>query len=146
MKRKIIITIFVVAVLGILAAALGYFFVYNKKHPNYEELKPDFSLEAASLFEAYRSDIAQASAMYNGKIVAVSGRLSAIDEGDGITVAVFAIKEGMFGDEGLRISMLPAHAEKLKQIAPGTIVSIKGYVTGYNETDVVFEHGSIISQ
>lgn len=76
-------------------------------------------------------------------MVAVRGTLSAIEQTDALTIAVFVIEQGMFGDEGLRVSMLPAQAEKLKSIAPGSPVSIKGYVTGFNESDVVLEHGSI---
>lgn len=133
-----------VVVIGAIAAAWVYFFVYNKKHPEFEKLKPEFTLEAADLFESYRNDNLAASALYNGKMVAVRGTLSAIEQTDAMTIAVFVIEQGMFGDEGLRVSMLPAHAEKLKAIAPGSPVSIKGYVTGFNESDVVLEHGSII--
>lgn len=138
--------LFAVVVVGAIAAIYVYFFVYNKQHPNFESLKPDFSMEASSLFEAYRNDTAAASALYNGKMVAVNGVLTGIDESAGLTVAIFAIEQGMFGDEGLRINMLPGHAEKLKAKAPGAPLSIKGYVTGYNDTDVVLEHGSIINQ
>lgn len=133
-----------VVVIGAIAAVWVYFFVYNKKHPDFEKLKPEFTLEAAELFEAYRNDNPAATALYNGKMVAVRGKLSAIDQAEALTIAVFVLEQGLFGDEGLRISMLPAHAEKLKAITPGTPVSIKGYVTGFNESDVVLEHGSII--
>lgn len=144
MSKRTSLILLALVVLGALAAAYVYFFVYNKKHPDYEKLKPDFSMDAAALFEAYRNDNATASAAYNGKMVAVSGLLSGVDESGGITVAVFAIEQGMFGDEGLRISMLPAHAERLKAIGPGSQITIKGYVTGYNDTDVVLEYGSIV--
>ena len=146
MSKQTSLILLAVVVLGAIAAVYVYFFVYNKKHPDFEKLKPDFSMDAATLFEAYKSDNAAATALYNGKMVAVSGVLTGIDESGGLTIAVFAIKQGMFGDEGLRVNMLPGHAEKLKDLSPGAQITIKGYVTGYNDTDVVLEHGSIINQ
>ncbi|MBK9291911.1 MAG: hypothetical protein IPM52_09830 [Bacteroidetes bacterium] len=143
MNRKTTIAL-TLLLLGGIAAVLVYVFVYNKKHPDFEKLPPDYSMEAVTLFEAFRTDDAAASAQYNGKMVAVRGQLSSVDESGGLTVAVFVLGQGMFGDEGLRINMLPSHAEKLKAIPPGETVTVKGYVTGYNDTDVVLEHGSIV--
>ncbi|HMM12380.1 MAG TPA: hypothetical protein PKE03_09840 [Bacteroidales bacterium] len=146
MKKKTTNLLLLLVVIGTIAAVWVYFFVYNKKHPDYENLKPDYTMEAKSLFEAYRNDITSASALYNGKMILITGTLTAIDESGGLAVAVLSIEQGLFGDEGLRINMLPAHAEKLRKITPGQQVMIKGYVTGYNDIDVVLEYGSLIMQ
>jgi len=48
----------------------------------------------------------------------------------------------MFGNEGVRVSML--QNEQLSEITTGQNITLKGFCTGYNQTDVVLEHGSII--
>jgi hypothetical protein len=57
---------------------------------------------------------------------------------------VFVFDEGMFGAEGVRATFLPKYNEKVKNLILGASVTIKGYCTGYNETDVILEKASII--
>ena len=40
--------------------------------------------------------------------------------------------------------MLENQVNALSEVKIGQKVSIKGFVTGYNQTDVILEHGSII--
>lgn len=134
----------ILAAVGLLAAVLGYVFIYNKSHPNYEKMKPEYELTASALFEAYRSDQALAESLYNGKMIAVEGTLSDLIQNETSTIAYFLLDEGMFGDEGVRISMLEGQNNALKSLEPGSMLSIKGFVTGYNQTDVVLMHGSLI--
>lgn len=135
----------ILVTMGTVGAVLGYVFVYNKSHPDYEKKSADFKLTAEELFEFYRSDQASAGIKYNGKVVEVSGVLSEIESIHDLIIAVFVLDEGLFGNEGIRISMLENHQERLKNTPQGSVVIIKGFVTGYNETDVVMEHGSLIN-
>ena len=57
---------------------------------------------------------------------------------------VFAYRKGDFGDEGVRVTMLPEYHQAGKAINPFKPVVIKGLCTGYNDTDVILENGSII--
>jgi hypothetical protein len=50
----------------------------------------------------------------------------------------------MFGDEGIRCIMLQNQNKKLQGFASQDIITIKGYCTGYNDTDVIIEKASII--
>ncbi len=121
-----------------------FMFVCSESHPNYEKMKPEYELTASALFEAYRSDQALAESLYNGKMIAVEGTLSDLIQNETSTIAYFLLDEGMFGDEGVRISMLEGQNNALKSLEPGSMLSIKGFVTGYNQTDVVLMHGSLI--
>lgn len=140
---KIGLILFVVALIGLWAI---YTFVYNKPHANYEKAVAEFSISAPDLFEAYRTDSQTASTKFNGKLVEINGVLSAIEATSNQTIAIFVLDEGMFGSEGIRVSMLAAYTEHLKTIATGETVVIKGYITGYNDTDVIVEFGSIVKR
>lgn len=145
MKKKTFIKIALgIVALGIISAALVYFFVYNKPHPDYEKAKPAHILSAFELFDGYRTDRQQAEEKYNGKVVVISGRLEKIETIESTVTAVFVFDQGMFGDEGVRCVMLPNHAANLQSFHVGSTIQIKGFVTGYNETDVIMESCSLI--
>jgi len=63
---------------------------------------------------------------------------------DSMVIVVFAYRKGDFGDEGIRVTMLPQFNQAAKGIDPFKQVKIKGLCTGYNGTDVIMEDGSII--
>ena len=50
----------------------------------------------------------------------------------------------MFGDEGIRCIMLPNQNELMKKYGTSTLITIKGYCTGYNDTDVIIEKASVV--
>lgn len=135
----------VLAIVGIVALFLVYKFVYNKPHPDFEKKKADFSVTAGDLFSQYRDDNSAATEKFNGKVLEVTGLLAAVESPGDLTVAVFVLDEGMFGPEGVRITMLPDHSAPLMNFGTDREITIKGYCTGYNETDVILEKGSIVN-
>jgi hypothetical protein len=144
MKKKWLAAIGILAIIGIIAAVLIYIFIYNKPQPDYSKIKPDYTVNAEELFTEFQSDISTASAKYTGKVLAVEGNLSSIEKSDSLLIAVFAIDEGLFGEEGIRFAFIPELTAEIESIAPGTPVTIKGYCTGYNDTDVIMEHCSLM--
>ncbi len=136
-----------VAIWSLVVAALivvaVYFFYINKPQPNYDKLSPDFSLSAAQLYTEFTTDKTAATAKYNGKMVAITGIPKAIEKTDSTRVVVFSFQEGMFGDEGVRCDLLKKYFEAVDQLKPGDSVKVKGFCAGYNETDVILEHGSL---
>ena len=140
---KIVLGLFIV---GIIAAVLGYFFVYNKPHPNYEKMDAAYTVTAADLYKSYTTNKSAAGTKYNGKVVALSGRLSKVEVTDSLTTCVFVFNKGMFGDEGVRCTMLPDNSDLAKKLQPDGEVRLKGYCTGFNDTDVILEKCSIVKQ
>ena len=130
-------------IIGIIAGGLGYKFIYNKPHTDYEKAKADFSLTCQEIFTDYQNNRQVAEQNFNGKVVEISGFLDKIETPDSMTIAVFALEEGMFGDEGIRCTMLPNHSENIL-LYTGKEIKIKGYCTGYNDTDVILEKCSIV--
>lgn len=143
MKNWIKILI-VMIIFGAIGAWAGYTFMYNKAHINYEKADADFSLSARQLFDEFRNDAETAGVKYNGKVIELSGTPSKVEEADSLVIAVFAFEEGMFGAEGVRVTMLPNYAETLKQHPKTSSLKLKGFCPGYNGTDVIIENGSIV--
>jgi len=133
-------------VVGVIAILLVYKFVYNKQHPDYENAEPAFTVTALQLYEAYKGNKDAASAMYDGTMIALLGKLSKVEAADSFVTAVFVFNQGDFGDEGIRCTVLKKFNTEADKLQPDGEVKIKGYCTGYNETDVILEKCSIINQ
>lgn len=133
--------------LVVLATAGGFYvwkYVYNKPHPDYTMMPADFSLGAQELFEAFTSDQAKAQTTYNGKVVEITGIPSRIEQADSLHFVVFVFRQGDFGDEGIRCALHPKAVTEATKISTEKPVRIKGYLTGYNGTDVIFEKCSFV--
>ncbi len=137
--KKIWKIIIALAILGMLGAAYGWFFVYNKPHTDYSKEEPVAVLTAQEAFELFSNHNEIKTKDMLGKVIQISGEAKSVENSDSLTIVVFVFKEGDFGDEGVRCSMLPSEAEKLKSISFPAQISIKGYCTGYNETDLLIE-------
>lgn len=138
--------LFLLAGIGILGALAGYFFVYNKPHPDYLKKKPEFSLSATDLHAAYRNNETAASTKYNGKMLAVEGELSDLEKHEDLVIAFFIVADGMFGPEGVRVSLLPDQDIEDVSKRINSTVTIKGFCAGFNDPDVILEHGSLLSK
>ena len=145
MKRKnLLIAALALFFTGIVSAGLVYKFVINKPHQDIEKAKPAYIVSATELFDSFRSERTLAEQKYNGRVVVLSGKLDKIETADELVTGVFVFDQGLFGDEGIRYTMLPDHSSNLKSIPEGSEVQLKGFLTGYNETDVILEQCSVI--
>jgi len=133
-----------IVLIGIMAAGLGYKFVYNKPHRDFEKAQADYTLSCEEAYNAYVKNRTDADQMYTGKVLQIEGELTSMETPDSMTILVFALSEGMFGDEGVRITMLPKYDMMAQALLPGDNVKAKGFCTGYNDTDVILEKGSLI--
>ena len=143
MKRFILIALGIL-VLGIIALALVYKYVYNKPHPDYVKEEAELTINAKRLWTDYSMNKDIADPKYTGKVMEIVGSIMRVEEVDDLVIVVFAYKRGDFGDEGVRVTMLPEFKQAAKGINPFKNVTIKGLCTGYNGTDVILENGSII--
>lgn len=140
--RKTLKIIGILALIGIIAAFLVYRFVYNKSHPDYEKEAAVYTLSAKEFYNEFKNQTAAANKKYTGKMIRVKGELDKVERTDSLTIAIFALSSGMFGDEGIRCTMLPKYNQKAKNLSTPANIIIKGLCTGYNDTDVVMEHCS----
>lgn len=141
MVKKVIL---VLIVLGVLIGGYFYIFLFNKSHPDYENMDADLIINAEELFNECKAGNA---ANYTGKLLEVTGIPDDLEVNDSLYIIVYLFDEGMFGPEGVRATLLPNHVEKAKKIGFANKESetiIKAYCTGYNGTDVILEKGSIV--
>jgi hypothetical protein len=142
MKKWIIILAGII-IAGIAGLAVIFFFFYNKPHPDYEKMDAAYSLKASELYQAFTTGRQEAEKKFNGQVVEISGIPAKLEDTDSLVVAVFVFNQGMFGDEGIRCTLLPGAHAKARGMSPATEVKIKGYCTGFNDTDVILEQCSI---
>jgi len=131
----------VIAVVFLLSAAYIWFFVYNKPHRNFEKARPDVVESARQCYTHFKKS---AKASESGKVVLLSGIPTGIEHTDSLVTVVFAFQKGMFGDEGVRCTLLHKYNEEAGRISLKDTLKIKGFCSGYNGTDVILENCSII--
>jgi hypothetical protein len=142
--KKIGLIALVMIILGGAAAFLVYKYVYNKPHPDYVEKKADLSIAAKRLWTDYSMNKDIADPKYTGKVIEIEGSIMRVETVEDMVIVVFAYRRGDFGDEGIRVTMLPEYHQAAKGINPFKDVKIKGLCTGYNDQDVIMENGSIV--
>jgi hypothetical protein len=135
----------ILMVLGAIAAFLVFHFMYNKPHPDYEKMDAAYTTAAADLYKSFTLNKTEAGSKYNGKVVAVTGRITKVEAKDSLTTCVFVFENGMFGDQGVRCTMLSKYGLEARKIQPGSDVRLKGYCTGFNDTDVILDKCSMIN-
>jgi hypothetical protein len=135
--KRVLGTLFLI---GILLAAYIWFFIINKPHRNFEKAKPDITMNAQQCY----NEASQNKLDPGGKVIEVYGVPSSIENSDSLVVVVFAFKQGMFGSSGIRCTMLDDNQKKALALSTRDTTYIKGFCAGYNGTDVIMEHCSII--
>jgi hypothetical protein len=143
--KKIVLILSVLAVVGIIAAALVWTFYVNKPHDDIEKATPAYSLSTEEIWKQFNSELKTADSLYTGKVIQLSGAVSRIDKNDTIVSVIFVMAaDEMFGDKTISCQMYERHNEEAQSITPGTMLKIKGFCTGYNDTDLIFNKCSII--
>jgi hypothetical protein len=132
-------------ILVIVGGALVFKFYINKPHQDIEKARPAISLRAKQLFTEYIQNKPLADQKFTGKVLEIEGTITRIEKTDDLVIVVYAYQRGDFGDEGIRVTMLPQFAEQAYKLSALAPVKIKGFCTGYNGADVILEKGSITS-
>lgn len=145
MNKYVKILLFL-ALLGVLAGLYVWFYVYNKPHRDYAAASPERFVDAETLFYDFRQDKTLGDSLYTGLVLQLSGSLAKIEDLDTTAIVVFVFEQGMFGDEGVRCIFIPGYHNGLSAYSPGDEITIKGYCTGYNETDVIVEKSTIVEE
>jgi len=143
--KKLLRIALILAGLGLIAAALVWKFYVNKPHDDIENATPAYSMSAEQLWKAYTSDMKTADSLYNGKVIELSGILNRTEKSDSLVYAVFVMEiDSMLGDKSVRCEMLQKFADETTQLAADVPVKIKGYCTGFDETDIKFNKCAIV--
>jgi hypothetical protein len=140
LKKFILISL----VIGLAVGVYTWFFVYNKPHADYAQMEAVAEMTAETCYSAFANSdtIAQS---WLGQVIQVSGTVSLLEQVDSTWIYVMVVNpDGMFGPEGIRCSMKIDAQDWGMQEYPADL-SIKGYCTGFNETDVILEQCIIVN-
>jgi len=143
--KKFLIAGLLIAVTGIIVAALVFKFYINKPHDDIEKAKPDYSMAANELWLLYTSEYKTADSLYTGKVIELSGTINRAEKSDSLVYVVFVMEaDSMFGDKSVRCEMLQKYNDAASKIKADTPMKIKGFCTGFDDTDIKFNKCSII--
>lgn len=138
------ITIIILMTIVLLGAVTFYFLVYNKPHTDYENASADLEINAADLYQAFIDNEQAAQTAYIGKIIIIDGTVGYIEEHETMVILGFTFQDGLFGEEGIRCTMLENHHEQATSLSTEQQVRIKGLCAGFSGHDVIMEYCSVV--
>ena len=141
-KMKIILGALIIIVIGVVSVLL----YINKPHPTYEKLKAEFTITPKAIYDEFKANSKATGLKYNGKMIELNGAISKIEASDSMVTVVFAFTQGLFGDEGVRCTMLPKFQKNTRAFKQGDNIDLKGMCQGFNDTDVILEKCSLIKK
>jgi hypothetical protein len=142
--KKILRIAVILALIGVIAAALVWKFYINKPHEDIDNAIPAYTMTTQEIWQKYNSDLKTADSLYTGKVIELTGNLSRIDKNDSLVSVIFVMAaDSMFGDKTISCQMYKKHNNEVTSLATGTKVKIKGFCSGYNDPDIKFSKCSI---
>lgn len=139
---KIIATL---AVIGLIAAGLVWKFYINKPHADIENTTPAYTLNAQEFWKQYNQQLKLSDSLYTGKVIEITGNLSKVEKTDSLVYLVFVMEpDPDFGNKTIRCEMLPKYNAEAGAATPNTLLKVKGFCSGYDQTDIKFNKCSII--
>ncbi len=96
-------------------------------------LTPDFSFEAMPFIAEFITSDSAANALYNGKVIAITGMATEINTTDTTATITMADSTGSY----IIFDFSKAAVENVKTITPGTTVSVKGICSGGIYSDIM---------
>ncbi len=130
MRKKILITVFVLLALGI----GGIIYIFNLKYADSKKETADFNVNASSLINEFAGDNALANKKYSEKIILVSGRVSSTEQAD--TTLNIKMEDSTTGNY-IIFAFQNQYLKETKQINEGDSVSIKGSCSGGIHSEIL---------
>lgn len=130
---------------GLIAAFLGYKFIYNKPHADISKAEAAFEFVASDLWNKYTTDTKMSDSLFTGKVIEVVGNISRIEDADSSMYVVFVMEaDSMFGDRSIRCELDPVQVKEKPALKNGDAVKLKGLCSGYDQTDIKFTNTFIV--
>ena len=131
-KKRIILGFIVIAILG--GAWYGYS-EYNRKVKDLSKVKAQLTMQTQELITAFEQNETAANSKYLDKIIAVKGKVKALEKDDS---GLYSI---VLGDEGsmssVRCSMDSVHVKQVTKVKEGSEVIVKGACTGFSSDELL---------
>jgi uncharacterized protein YneF (UPF0154 family) len=123
MKRKILIGLLIVIVIGVI---IGYR-MYSKTTRDLVDSEPDISISARNLLAAFEQDTASARRTYVDKVIAVTGTVKSIDTSGTIILG------NPDQQSSLVFGLDRRHLKDHEQVKVGSEATLQGKCVGYEK-------------
>lgn len=133
--RKLLLGLLTLILIGVGIA----YYLFQKKTPGLQHVKPDFELTSHELFDAFNKDEQAALAIYEGKVLQVRGQVLMLQANDSIASLILDAENAMMG--GVNCSFNYPDV----QVKRKTEVTVKGRCQGFL-TQVVLNNCIIIPE
>lgn len=134
MKKKKIIIIAILC-FGLLGGGWYVYSEFTRKVKDLAKVKADLALDSKELFAAFDKNETGSNALYLDKIIAVSGKVKTVEKDVNGHYTVVLGEENSLSS--VRCSMDSTHQDDVSQLAPGTIITMKGACAGYNADELL---------
>ncbi len=139
MKRKILVAIVLVIVVGLVYSV----YMYNKPHRNINEEEASFSMSADELYVQFEGNVDEASAKYADKVVTLAGKVASINKNT--NGEYFVIMKG--SNLNINFAMDPTAKFTDEDFPVDQTVKIKGLFVGFDDLlyEVQFKKCSLVN-
>jgi flagellar basal body-associated protein FliL len=136
--KKWVKVLLIIVVIGILGAAGVVYYVYNRPHRDVTKEK-GVQLSAQALYDAFRTNEADANKLYLDKAVEMTGEVAEVSTNqDGNVVVNFKTNDPL-------VVINCTFKENPGALQPGQTITFKGICTGYiPDANVVINEGILV--
>jgi len=132
-RKKIVKKILLAAAALVLMAAAIAWYLFTKKFDNTATLKADYTVNAMDLIAEFKSNESAANKKYAEKIVAVNGKITAVEAADTTLNLKMANADGSY----ILFAFQQEDQAAVKQVKEGDSISIKGSCNGGSFSDIL---------
>ena len=140
----------IILLIIVLAAIVYGYKEYTRTNKQLINARADYIITADSLIKEYETNDSIATAIYNGRIIEVSGAVKSVEkDNSGFYTVILGSQEGL---SAVRCSIDSGQAAKAAEINNGSSVIIRGVCTGFNKdelglgSDVILNRCAIINK
>ena len=140
----------IILLIVVLAAVVYGYKEYTRTNKQLINERADYIISADSLIREYETNDSLAAAIYNGRIIEVSGAVKSVEkDNSGFYTIILGDPDGL---SAVRCSIDTGQATKAAEINSGSSVIIRGVCTGYNKdemglgSDVILNRCAIINK
>lgn len=129
-RRRILVTILIIAIVF----AGVYWFVATEKFSDTKDRRAAYTVSAFDFIDEFKKNEKASRIKYDGKIIAVSGRVSSAEPVD--TTMNIKMENAATGDY-IIFSFQQQHLTEAKTIKPGDSVSIKAAFSDFDHSEIL---------
>jgi len=131
-KKRVFFSIIFIAIVG--GAWFGYG-EYQRKVKDLANVTAQVTMQANELINSFEKNEAAANAEYLDKIIAVKGKVKAVEKNDR---GYFTLVLGEGGSmSSVRCSMDSVHVKDIAGVKVGNDITVKGACTGFNTDELI---------